>query len=351
MNGFSSLHGLRGQRGYILALNILVLALMLIGATYIGQRMSLAKTMALTEKQHLEDEIALQSARAKVLFVLAAVPRSKAGLGKETTNVALDGRYYRVGENALASLQDTSGLINVNTIGLDGTGRDRLERLLGTYGVEGIDANRLTDILLDYRDADDLRRINGAEREDYRAAGQEDFIRNDNLRVPTELGRLLRWGDYSALWQDDPVTDHISTQKREPFNPNTASWRALVAMSGMPRKAAQDLVEQREKGSTAADMDIAGLAFPGDVDALFVAAVSRFPSPSVLVTLRTDGSSWGEQWLVTQTPGSATSPWHIEYARRVPLKPLSVPADKIPKLPEAAVLRDFSAKDQVQSPF
>ena len=127
------------QRGYILALNIAVLALMLIGATYIGQRLSLAKTMAQTEKQRVADEIAFESARAKVLFLLATAPRSPDGLGTADHHAALDGRPYRVAENVLVSLQDTRGLISVNASSLDGSGRDSIERLLGTYGVDSID--------------------------------------------------------------------------------------------------------------------------------------------------------------------------------------------------------------------
>lgn len=340
----------RQQKGYILALNIAVLALMLVGATYIGQRMSLAKTMAHTEKQRMEDDIALESARAKVLFLLATVQRGKAGLGSGTQTAALDGRYYRVAKNVLVSLQDTRGLISVNAVGLDGSGRERIERLIGSYGLDNIAANRLTDILLDYRDADGLRRINGAEREEYRAAGQENFIRNDDLLAPSELGRVLSWADYSQLWQEDPITDHIGTQRRTLFNPNTADWRALVAMTGMTDAVARNLVERRQQGEIA---DISRLAFTSDIDNPFGmgSLVTLYPGPSILVILRTDSSSSGVQMLVTHTPLSTASPWHIEYSSRVALRPLATQPEKIPMLPEAAILREFTAKDQVQLPF
>lgn len=340
----------RHQKGYILALNIVVLALMLVGATYIGQRMSLAKTLARVEQQRLEDELALESARAKVLFLLATVSRGKTGLGNATLAVALDGRYYRVDRNVLVSLQDTRGQIGVNAIDLDGKGREHIERLLGSYGVDSIGANRLTDTLLDYRDADDLRRINGAEREEYRSAGQESLIRNDDLLAPTELGRVLSWADYPQLGQDDPLTDHLNAQRHSLFNPNSASWRALVAMTGVNGDIAKNLVERRQKGEIA---DISRLVFSGDIDNPFTlgSLVSLFPSASIQVTLRTENSTWGYRMLVTHTPFSTSSPWHIEYAQKIPLKAMTGPLDKTPLLPQAAMLRDLGAKDQVQLPF
>lgn len=341
------------QRGYILALNIAVLALMLIGATYIGQRLSLAKTMAQTEKQRVADEIAFESARARVLFLLATAPRSPDGLGTANHHAALDGRPYRVAENVLVSLQDTRGLISVNASSLDGGSRDSIERLLGTYGVDSIEANRLTDILLDYRDTDDLRRINGAEREDYLRAEQESMIRNSDLLAPDELGRLLTWADREQLWQDDPITNHISVEKQAAFNTNTADWRTLVAMTGMPAEAAKKIVEQRQGGQNGEASDMLQQPPTSTIGTLFAAGSStgRYPGPSILVTLRTDKSTWGEQLLVTHTATFKSSPWHIEYARRVALKPLTMPPEKIPMLPEAATLRDFTTKDQVQLSF
>jgi len=341
---------LRHQKGYILALNIVVLAVMLAGATYIGQRMSLAKVLARAEQQREQDDVALESARAKVLFLLATVPRGKHGLGNATQTVALDGRYYRVANNILVSLQDTYGLIGANTVDFEGNRRGLIERLLGSYGLDNIGVNRLTDILLDYRDVDDFRRINGAEREQYRSAGQESLIRNGDLLTPIELGRVLSWSDNPQLWNDDPVTDYVHIQHSSLFNPNSASWRALVAMTGIPHEIARNLVERRQRGEIA---DISRLVFSGDINDPFGlgSRVSLFPSASIQVTLRKENSTWGYRMLATHTPSSRASPWHIEYAHKISLKPLISPLDKVPLLPEAAMLRDSGSSNQVQLPF
>ena len=49
----------RRQKGYILALNIAVLALMLIGAAYMENRISLARDLARAEKQRIDGEFAV----------------------------------------------------------------------------------------------------------------------------------------------------------------------------------------------------------------------------------------------------------------------------------------------------
>ena len=122
------------QRGYILALNIAVLAVMLVGATYMGQRLHLALRLARMEEQRVSIELSMQSARAEVLYLLSTAPRSKLGLGTlQGRSVALDGRYYRIGQDIVVSLQDARGLVSVNGVRLSSEfGRNRIERLLST---------------------------------------------------------------------------------------------------------------------------------------------------------------------------------------------------------------------------
>ena len=115
------------QKGYILALNIAVLAIMMVGATYMGQRMSLARNLALAEKQRITGELAVVSARARVMYLLSTVNRSRYGLGALPDRaVALDGRTYRIGTDVLVSLQDARGMISLNGSLLDTVGRVRL---------------------------------------------------------------------------------------------------------------------------------------------------------------------------------------------------------------------------------
>lgn len=339
------------QQGYILALNIAVLAVMLVGATYMGQRMSLAMKLARAEQQRVSGELAIASARAQVLFLLATAPRSKFGLGSIAEHaVALDGRTYRIGKDMLVSLQDARGLISLNGLGLDGRGRERVERLLGTYGLDAPSISRLTDTLLDYRDVDNLRRLNGAEKEDYVLATNGGAPRNADLLAPSEVARVLGWAESSLLSDKDPVSKHLNTVRVPLFNPNSADWRALVAATGTTEEIAKGLVKSRRAGEVP---DISGMVFSDAINDPFGhgTTVSLFPSETIIVTLQYVGSPSGTIMAVKHTPSSAVSPWLIQYTYRVPLPKAATLVDELPELPVATSLRDFKAPFQLRLPF
>ena len=240
------------QKGYILALNIAVLALMLIGAAYMEHRISLARDLARAEKRRVDGEFAIASVKVKVLYLLSAAPRSRFGLGPlPNASVALDSTPYRIGNEVIVTLQDIKGLLSLNTLALEGNVRPAFERLLATYGLDAESVARLTDSVLDYRDGDDLRHINGAEREDYERAGKTGDIRNADFLSPTEIARVLDFPETSLLWsEDDPLIDHLHVSRIFLFNPNSADWRVLSAVTGVPVELAKNLVASRRRGET-----------------------------------------------------------------------------------------------------
>lgn len=316
-----------------------------------GRRMSLARDLALAEKQRVSAELAIVSARARVLFLLSTIPRSRYGLGSSPDRaIALDGRPYRIGKNVLVRLQDIRGQISLSSVSLDGVGRGRLERLLGSYGLEQAVISRLVDNLLDYRDADDLRRINGAEKEDYARAGTTGGIRNADILSPTELPRILGYNDVESLWADDPLSEHVHSSRNSLFNPNSAGWRALVAATGINEETAKSLVLSRAKGLTP---DISGMVYSGGIGDPFGqgATVSVFPSETVIATLQYVGSSSAVRMAVKHMPTLAHAPWLIQYTYRVNVDSNAGDIDAIPELPAATDLRDFSERYRIQLPF
>jgi len=325
--------------------------MMLVGAAYMGQRMSLARQLAQAEQQRVTAEYELESARAEVFMLLSAVPRTLHGLGELPNVVALDGRQYRLGKQVVVSLQDLRGLVALNGFQLSGFGRERMERLLATYGIDAQQASILNDALLDYRDADDLRRLNGAEKEDYARAGHPDQIRNGNLLTPGELGRVFGWRDAKKLWGDDPITNHVSVARVSTFNPNTADWRALVAMGGISEDMAKSLIKSRGAGEV---LDISPLVYSGSLGDPFGpnAYVTLFPSNVVIVTLRMVDAPWGYRVTVAHTPDLEANPWRIEGVERIDMPALANDLEKLPVLPDWKQLRDPSVKQlKVQLPF
>ena len=338
----------RQQGGYILALNIAMLALMLVGAIHLGQRASLAVSMARSEQQHVDSLRAIEDAKARILFKLATIPRTSAGLGIGANAAVLDGRPYRLGDEAIVQLYDVRGRVSVNALRLDGLGRERLERLLATYGLETTQANRLVDTLLDYRDADNLRRLSGAEREDYDQTGASP-PRNGDLASPHELARIAGWKDYPQLWGEDPITNHVSIEPRQMFNANTATWRTLVAMTGIPHDMATALTSDKRAGKLS---DISRLALPNLSGDPFSGGLTfvAFPGDTTIVTIWTRNQPIGDQMAVTHTPASPDSPWRIQYMQRPTALPPEMDWDTIPAFPEAGSTSAPSA-DQLRLPF
>lgn len=344
-------HG--SQRGYVLAMNLAVLALMLLGASYVGQRVQDAVRLANAERQSVNAAYELESANSRLLMLLATTPRTTRGLGTLQNNVNLDGRTYRLTDTVLVNLQDARGLFSINGTNLGGGGRERVERMLGTFGVSSEHAVALTDALLDYRDADDLRRLNGAEASEYRAAGLDRGPRNGDLLSATELQRVYGWRDTPELWGADPITNHVIAQRRSQFNPNTADWRALVAMAGIESVTAKALVASRKQDQLIQQGDLSSLLFgPSVGDPFGVSSfVTPFPGPTLIVTLRVASAPWGYQMVVTHTPGEIGGPWRIAAFARLALPPAPESLKDVPKLPDAALLRDPSHSGQIESPF
>ncbi len=341
----------RREQGYILVLNLAVLALMLLGASYVGQRVSDAVRLAKAEERSVDDNYQLESARSQLLMALAAAPRSSQGLGTAPAVVALDGSEYMLTDSVAVSLQDIRGLVSLNGGSLSGFGRERIERFLGTWGVADARAAALTDALLDYRDSDDLRRINGAERNEYRYAGAESDLRNADLLSVSELTRVLGWKATPEIWGNDPIIDHISVQSGSSFNPNTAGWRAMVAMAGVDAETAKTLVENRR--SAPIFTDISGLLFGPGVGDPFGANsfVMPFPGASVIATLRVADAAWGYRMIVTHTPGDNTGPWRISAVWRLPLPKLAKLPSDTPKFPDLVQLIPEGGIRQIKSPF
>jgi general secretion pathway protein K len=320
------------QRGYILALNLAVLALMMLLASFVGQRVFDAVRLARAEQQAVDRDYALESARAKLLLLLATSSRTAKGLVVGDSIVSLDGRSYAMDDAVIVSFQDSRGLVSVNGLPLSGQGRVRFERLLRTWGVTEEKAAQLTDALLDYRDEDDLRRLNGAETVEYRSQGREAELRNQDLLSLSELARVWGWRETKELWGEDPISDHLSLQRGLVFNPNTAGWRALVAMAGVDPEAAKSIVSGRQGGDGG---DISKLLFGDGIGDPFGrnAFVNGFPGPTLVVTFRVAGASWAYRMIVSHIPAESTSPWRISGLWRVPMSKSDAAVDEVPKLP------------------
>jgi general secretion pathway protein K len=105
------------------------------------------------------------------------------------TRWALDGTAYQIqldSGSVNVSIRDASGLLDLNK-----TDAPQLEAVLQAAGVKEAARRQLIDVILDWRDKDHLRRLHGAEDNDYRHAGLNWGARDGPFANVDELRYVL----------------------------------------------------------------------------------------------------------------------------------------------------------------
>ncbi|MCC6194308.1 MAG: general secretion pathway protein GspK [Burkholderiales bacterium] len=105
-------------------------------------------------------------------------------------------------------------------------------------------SRRIADAIADWRDPDDLKRPNGAEEADYRAAGQKYKPANAPFETVSELARVL--GVTPALYAR--IADSLTVQSRQPgINAQLAPRDVLLALPGATPEMVDTYLAQREE--------------------------------------------------------------------------------------------------------
>jgi general secretion pathway protein K len=233
------LRGLRDDRGrhqrgiaLVLVLWLTVLLTVIAGSFAYGMR---------TEALAARNTVSLAKARA---LADGAVNRTIFELMRPrlTPDVwSADGSVHawdEEGARIVVSAVDESGKIDLNA-----ASDPLLKALLQTAG--GLDsdaADRLVDVIGDWKDADDLRRPNGAEAPDYQAAGLLYKPANAPFEAVAELQRVL--GMTPELYAK--LADNLTVHTRiAGFNPAYASRTVLLALPGATPQIVDTYLAQR----------------------------------------------------------------------------------------------------------
>ena len=151
-----------------------------------------------------------------------------------------DGTPYEVnlpGGRVGVSIFDEGGKIDLNAA-TDQTLRALLGRLLGNDDM----AAALTDKIMDWRDSDDLKRLNGAEAKDYQAQGKGYVPQNKNFQALEELQMVL--GVTPALYKKlEPLLTIYSGQ--DGINPQKASAETLQVLFGLDPATVAEFIKLR----------------------------------------------------------------------------------------------------------
>src|SRR6266487_274433 len=229
---------MRQERGFALlaALWLLVaLSALSLEVSLLARERRLAAANTLEEMQaRAAADAGLEHARAR----LAAAARSGAldpwrrPDSLLTEEVTLGDERYHV------TLRDAGGALNLNR-----ATDAELRRLFIALRVDAGQADRLAQVIMDWRDPDDLRRARGAERADYLGAGRGVLPRNGPFQSIEELGGVLSMTPEIL----EGVRPYLTLLGTGQVNLNAAPRPVLLALPGIGEEAAGVLL--RHQGS------------------------------------------------------------------------------------------------------
>jgi general secretion pathway protein K len=222
------------QRGIALILVLwLTILLTVIGGSFAygmrNEALAARNSLSLAQARALAD-----GAIYRTVFELMR-PRTLADLWSADGAIHVwDENGNRIAVRAL----DESGKIDLNTAP-DGL----IKNLLQTAAELDADtAARLIDVIDDWKDADDLRRPNGAEAPEYQAAGLSYKPANAPFEAVAELQRVL--GMTPAIY--GRIADSLTVHSRMAgINPAFASRTVLLAVPGATPEIVDTYIAQR----------------------------------------------------------------------------------------------------------
>jgi general secretion pathway protein K len=268
----------RDRRGFALiaaiwlmvALSALGLEVALLART---RRLSAANAVE-GERARAAAEAGLEHARARLTHRLADAPDPAVdapsardpwrAFDRELPDtIALDDARY------LVRLDDASSRVSLNV-----ASEAQLRRLFAALRIDAGTAHQLAQSIADWRDADDVVRVRGAEQAAYLAAGLPTLPRNAPLVTVEELRDA--YGMTHAIFT--AVSPHVTVRGSGQVNVNTAGRAVLLSLPGVGEETAAAALRLRAAGVAISSLEqLAAALTPGARNELLDAAAELLP--------------------------------------------------------------------------
>ena len=213
------------SRGIALVIVLWSLVLLAVIATGFA-----ADTRTETKLAHNLAETAKARALAEAGVARAILELLKPAAERRLTVLDAPVRFTFGGGEILLSLEDEGGKIDLNR-----APDTLLQGLFTAAGIEGQDGVRLVNAIADFRDSDALRRADGAEDDDYRAAGLGHEAKDRPFEDIEELKQVLGMTPELFARIAPALTVHSRSRR---VNRKTASPLVLQALTGVDPTAA-----------------------------------------------------------------------------------------------------------------
>lgn len=145
-------------------------------------------------------------------------------------------------EGYSVEISSENALLNLNSL-LLGNKQEVLQRLFEFWGLDPMEAEILTDRMIDWVDGDSLQRLNGAEELQYRNAGRRGQPRNASFQSLDEVEQVLgmeRLSEVQPNWRD-AFTVEVNSQ----LNLLDARADVIAAYLDLPVDSVEQFVDYR----------------------------------------------------------------------------------------------------------
>ena len=230
---------LRNQKGIALIIVLWITTLLMLIASSFIYAMRTDVNIVANSLARARLEAAADAAVQRSVFEMSKPQQLP---GRWTTDGVVQSWSYQ-GVAVEVGMTDESGKIDINTAS------DALLRgLFLAQGMKEEEAATVTDAILDWRDADLLKRLRGAEEADYLAAGYSYKPANAAFQSTEELRLVM--GMTPELF--DKVAPLITIYSRQPgINAGIASRGVLRALPGATDVLVDQYIAQREQARAA----------------------------------------------------------------------------------------------------
>jgi type II secretory pathway component PulK len=154
----------------------------------------------------------------------------------------MSSRAAGAGDGYEATSVGEFGRFAINSI-IDERQQEDCAQLLRRLGLDFVEARALADALADWIDADDLRRLNGAERTDYAKAGVVGAPANRPFASVDEMSAVLGMSRLESVRPD--WRDFFSTMKGPPVDINSAPAEVLDAIMRLGSRKLEAVLSTR----------------------------------------------------------------------------------------------------------
>ena len=170
---------------------------------------------------------------------------------EDETRMLADGRVYQQDLDGI--LIEVSAIDERGKVDINATDELTMVNMLTGHGLELIDAELLAAAVMDWRDEDELERVNGAEEDAYLAAGLQVGPANRPFMMTEELLQVI--GMPYELYRKLEPGITVFSRAGEP-DPAFAPVEALMAMPDITREEAVQFVEERNARLPGDDLEV-----------------------------------------------------------------------------------------------